>query len=245
MTPGLDEPAAAPDRRDARATTPSYIARVTRQDHDAAMTRLRELAALHGVDAAGVRTARDACSTCWPTDPTRPRRCVDPRAGGRDARRRRPGGPGGARARARPARSRTSAPAPGLPGLVLAAARPAVRVIEVESAARKCAFIERAIEAMGLANAEVACARAEAWEAGRGACERRDGPRAGPAPGARGVRGAAAARTAARSWPGRARPTPAEVADGDAAAEALGLAPARVGSSARGQGPSTALSTST
>ena len=52
----------------------------------------------------------------------------------------------------------------GFPGLVLAAARPQARVALVESLSRKCAFLERAIERLGLANAEVVCARAEEWE---------------------------------------------------------------------------------
>jgi 16S rRNA (guanine527-N7)-methyltransferase len=49
----------------------------------------------------------------------------------------------------------------GFPGLVLAAKLPDVRVDLVESVSRKCEFIERAIAAMGLANAAVRCARAE------------------------------------------------------------------------------------
>jgi len=56
----------------------------------------------------------------------------------------------------------------GFPGLVLAAALPAARVALVESSGRKCAFLERAISAMGLENAEVVCARAESWAAGIG-----------------------------------------------------------------------------
>jgi 16S rRNA (guanine527-N7)-methyltransferase len=59
----------------------------------------------------------------------------------------------------------------GFPGLVLAVALPAAQVTLVESAARKCAFIERAISGIGLANADVVHARAEAWEAGIGACD--------------------------------------------------------------------------
>jgi len=59
----------------------------------------------------------------------------------------------------------------GLPGLAIAAARPGLRVVEVESVGRKCAFIERAIAAMGLDNADVACARAEEWRDGFGACD--------------------------------------------------------------------------
>jgi 16S rRNA (guanine527-N7)-methyltransferase len=54
----------------------------------------------------------------------------------------------------------------GFPGLVLAAALPDAHVALVESVGRKCAWLERAIETMGLANAEVVNARAEQWPAG-------------------------------------------------------------------------------
>lgn len=54
----------------------------------------------------------------------------------------------------------------GLPGLVLAAALPAARVDLVESVSRKCEFLGRAIEAMGIGNARVICARAEELGAG-------------------------------------------------------------------------------
>jgi 16S rRNA (guanine527-N7)-methyltransferase len=54
----------------------------------------------------------------------------------------------------------------GFPGLVLAAALPGAHVTLVESAGRKCAWLERAIEAMGLPNATVANVRAEQWPAG-------------------------------------------------------------------------------
>ena len=57
----------------------------------------------------------------------------------------------------------------GFPGLVLAAALPEAHVWLVESVGRKCAFLGRAIAAMGLSNAGVVNARAEAWPAGRGA----------------------------------------------------------------------------
>ena len=49
----------------------------------------------------------------------------------------------------------------GLPGLVLALAQPAAQVTLVESRRKQCAFIERAISALSLTNAAVACARAE------------------------------------------------------------------------------------
>jgi 16S rRNA (guanine527-N7)-methyltransferase len=59
----------------------------------------------------------------------------------------------------------------GFPGLVLAAALPQAHVSLVESSGRKCAFIERAVAAMGLANARVVCERAESWEDGVGAAD--------------------------------------------------------------------------
>lgn len=59
----------------------------------------------------------------------------------------------------------------GFPGLVLAAALPAAEVVLVESLGRKCAFLGRAIERMGLANAGVVCARAEEWAEGIGTAD--------------------------------------------------------------------------
>jgi 16S rRNA (guanine527-N7)-methyltransferase len=59
----------------------------------------------------------------------------------------------------------------GLPGLVLAAVLPRARVMLVESLKRKCAFLGEAVQAMGLANAEIVCARAEEWRAGTGICD--------------------------------------------------------------------------
>jgi len=53
----------------------------------------------------------------------------------------------------------------GFPGLPLAIALPAAHVDLVESLARKCAFLERAIEATAATNAAVVCERAEAWTA--------------------------------------------------------------------------------
>lgn len=115
----------------------------------------------------------------------------------------------------------------GVPGLVLAAARPRMHVVEVESTGRKCAFMERAIAAMGLANAEVACDRAESWRAGRGRCDAVTARALAPLPVI--VEYAAPLLRdggALVAW--KAEPDTAEVADGDAAAEVLGLAPARV-----------------
>lgn len=59
----------------------------------------------------------------------------------------------------------------GIPGLVLAIARPEARVILVEAAQRKSAFLRRAAEAAGADNAEVVTARAEDWREGTGACD--------------------------------------------------------------------------
>jgi 16S rRNA (guanine527-N7)-methyltransferase len=57
----------------------------------------------------------------------------------------------------------------GFPGLALAVALPQARIALVESARRKCAFLERAAGALGLANVAVVNARAETWSAGIGA----------------------------------------------------------------------------
>lgn len=56
----------------------------------------------------------------------------------------------------------------GFPGLVLAVALPEVRVDLVESVGRKCEFIQRAIDAAGIANARVLDERSEALAAGEG-----------------------------------------------------------------------------
>jgi 16S rRNA (guanine527-N7)-methyltransferase len=114
----------------------------------------------------------------------------------------------------------------GVPGLVLAAARPELQVTEVESAGRKCAFMERAIAAMGLRNADIACARAEDWAAGRAACDAVTARALAPLP----VLVEYAAPLLADggvlvAWKGVAEP--GEEADGAAAAEILGLEPAR------------------
>jgi 16S rRNA (guanine527-N7)-methyltransferase len=52
----------------------------------------------------------------------------------------------------------------GLPGLVLAIARPEAEVVLVESVGKKCAWLERTVTALGLENARVVCARAEELE---------------------------------------------------------------------------------
>jgi 16S rRNA (guanine527-N7)-methyltransferase len=54
----------------------------------------------------------------------------------------------------------------GFPGLVLAIALPDARVALVESVSRKCAFLRAAGAELGLANADVIQARAEAWPEG-------------------------------------------------------------------------------
>ncbi|MDP1847893.1 MAG: 16S rRNA (guanine(527)-N(7))-methyltransferase RsmG [Solirubrobacteraceae bacterium] len=56
----------------------------------------------------------------------------------------------------------------GFPGLVLAAALPGASVALVEANGRKCAFLERAVEAMGTENVEIVNARAESWREGIG-----------------------------------------------------------------------------
>ncbi len=56
----------------------------------------------------------------------------------------------------------------GFPGLVLAVALPESKVDLIESVGRKCEFIERAIEAAGIANANVINARSEELAEGDG-----------------------------------------------------------------------------
>jgi 16S rRNA (guanine527-N7)-methyltransferase len=56
----------------------------------------------------------------------------------------------------------------GWPGLALAAALPHARVALVESAIRRCRFLERAVEVAGLGNVVVVHARAEEWSQGIG-----------------------------------------------------------------------------
>lgn len=59
----------------------------------------------------------------------------------------------------------------GFPGLVLAVALPQASVALVESAARKCEFLERAVAAAAITNGRVVCARAEEWAEGEGASD--------------------------------------------------------------------------
>lgn len=56
----------------------------------------------------------------------------------------------------------------GFPALPLAVALPSSRLDAVESVRRKCEFVGRAIEAAGIANARVLCARSEEIAAGQG-----------------------------------------------------------------------------
>jgi 16S rRNA (guanine527-N7)-methyltransferase len=56
----------------------------------------------------------------------------------------------------------------GFPGLVLAVALPNSQVDLIESVGRKCDFIQRAIDAAGIANARVINARSEELAAGEG-----------------------------------------------------------------------------
>jgi 16S rRNA (guanine527-N7)-methyltransferase len=56
----------------------------------------------------------------------------------------------------------------GFPGLALAIALPTARVALVESAARKCDFLERICAVAGASNAQVVNARAEEWQQGLG-----------------------------------------------------------------------------
>jgi 16S rRNA (guanine527-N7)-methyltransferase len=51
----------------------------------------------------------------------------------------------------------------GFPGIVLAIAMPETRIDLLESTRRKCEFLERLIEKLGLENAGVVCSRAEQW----------------------------------------------------------------------------------
>lgn len=115
----------------------------------------------------------------------------------------------------------------GWPGLALAAALPDAHVALVESVARRCRYLSRAVEAGRLPNVEVVHARVEEWPDGNGAhdlvvaralaslpvlCEY-----AAPLLQPDGLLVA---------WKGA--PEPAELAAGVTAAEIVGLAPAGV-----------------
>jgi 16S rRNA (guanine527-N7)-methyltransferase len=59
----------------------------------------------------------------------------------------------------------------GVPGIPLAIALPSTHVTLVEGNRRKCDFMSRAIDLLGLVNASVVCGRAETWQDGIGNCE--------------------------------------------------------------------------
>jgi 16S rRNA (guanine527-N7)-methyltransferase len=110
----------------------------------------------------------------------------------------------------------------GFPGLALAIALPAAHFALVESVGRKCAFMARATVELGLGNAEVVNARAEAWPAGIGAHDLVVARALAPLPVL--VEYAAPlleAGGALVAWKGRREP--AEEADGAGAADALGM----------------------
>ena len=115
----------------------------------------------------------------------------------------------------------------GFPGLVLAVALPGAQVSLVESSAKKCAFLARAAEAMGLQNVEAVASRAESWSEGAGTRDLVTARAVAPlnvlveyaAP-------LLAQRGALVAWKGRR--DAAEEADGAAAAAATGLEAVRV-----------------
>jgi 16S rRNA (guanine527-N7)-methyltransferase len=114
----------------------------------------------------------------------------------------------------------------GLPGLVIAAVRPDAEVVLVESMQRKSAFLRETAEAMGLENVEVVTARAEAWAGGSGRCEVVTARALASLP-VLFEYAAPLLRSGGLliAWKGEVGP--AEVADGAAAAQLLGLAEAR------------------
>ena len=115
----------------------------------------------------------------------------------------------------------------GFPGLVLAAVLPAAHVALVESNRRKCAFLDMAAAALGLANVSVVPTRAEAWPAGLERCDLVTARALAPLPVlveyAAPLLGAGGALVA---WKGRR--DPGEERDGAAAATATGLEPLEV-----------------
>jgi 16S rRNA (guanine527-N7)-methyltransferase len=113
----------------------------------------------------------------------------------------------------------------GWPGLALACALPSAHVALVESASRHCRYLERAAEAAGLENVSVVHARAEDWPEGIGAHDLVTARALAALP----VLCEYAAPLLAEggrlvAWKGAVEP--AELADGRAAAEILGLEPA-------------------
>lgn len=59
----------------------------------------------------------------------------------------------------------------GFPALVLAIAQPHAQVLAVESAGRKCAYLQDVVTALGLRNVDVVRRRAEEWTEGLDACD--------------------------------------------------------------------------
>jgi 16S rRNA (guanine527-N7)-methyltransferase len=110
----------------------------------------------------------------------------------------------------------------GFPGLVLAVALPRAGVALVESVARKCAFLARAVAELGLSNVEVVAGRAEAWPAGLDAHDLVTARALASLP-VLVEYAAPLLRVGGHlvAWKGRVEA--AEAADGAAAAEALGM----------------------
>ena len=127
------------------------------------MTRLEEVGRRFGVPSVGVEALR-AILELQASDPTAPTAVRDPAeavdrhvadslvalelGGVREARRIADIGAGA-----------------GWPGLALAAALPAAQISLVESAARHCRYLEKAVAVGALANVHVVHARAEEWSA--------------------------------------------------------------------------------
>ena len=115
----------------------------------------------------------------------------------------------------------------GFPGLVLAAALPDAKVALVDSSSKKCAYLRRTADAMGLTNVDAVAARAEEWSDGLGCCDLVTARAVAPlnvlveyaAP-------LLADGGALVAWKGKRDAV--EEADGDAAAAATGLGPASV-----------------
>jgi 16S rRNA (guanine527-N7)-methyltransferase len=59
----------------------------------------------------------------------------------------------------------------GVPGIPLAIALAEARITLVEGNGRKCEFMARTVERLGIGNAEVVNARAETWNGGIGQCQ--------------------------------------------------------------------------
>jgi 16S rRNA (guanine527-N7)-methyltransferase len=110
----------------------------------------------------------------------------------------------------------------GFPGLALAIALPSAHVALVESVGRKCVFLAGAAAELGLVNAAVVNARAEAWPEGIGAHDLVVARALAPLPVL--MEYAAPLLEAGGmlvAWKGHREP--GEEADGAAAAEALGM----------------------